>query len=171
METAGIAQRSGTIGPPSPFWCVDAIAAVASARRSSALSIVSGGPSRQRRQWLKKAASTYPSALLDFRHAIWRLDGVPIHGNVLIFFIRALWRLGTFAGPLALQRCHDHLSALFEGAFEVLDVGKHVAHFPFSREALRDGLRSVLFLGNAPVGLGEVEDGARAGPNLQLDSG
>jgi hypothetical protein len=56
---------------------------------------------------------------------------------------------------------------LLKRAFEVLDVGEHVAHFPFSREALRDGLRSVLFLGNAAIGLGEIENGTRAGPNLQ----
>ena len=55
---------------------------------------------------------------------------------------------------------------LFQGAFDILDIGKHLTDFTLCWETVRHWLGSMLLLGNASIGFGKVEDCPRVRADL-----
>lgn len=91
MQSASVAQGSGTIRSPPPLWGVDSVATVASARgRGSLACRVSNSRCRAGSGWFE----TYSAALLDLRERIGGMVTEWVEGVMRVVLL--LWRLGSF---------------------------------------------------------------------------
>lgn len=141
MQSAGVAERPGSIGSTSPFRSVDSVAAVASAGRSGA-----------------------PSSLLDFCDTVLGLHSIPVHIHIVLLFVWPL-HLGAFSSSLVLNRGLHQVPHLLQRSLDELNVTEHIRHFTFCGQSCRDGVGAMLFLRDSAVGFRKVENRARRAAN------